>query len=93
MKKPRKLNLVGRTLRQLRLSKGLTQAQLAARCGVQGWDVTASTLAKIETNLRSVYDAELIVFARALQVPLESLFPEAPQKSLLRDCLNKPARR
>jgi transcriptional regulator with XRE-family HTH domain len=90
--KRRKLNVVGATLRRLRLEKGLTQSQLAAKCSVLGWDVSAGTIAKVETHLRSVYDAELIVYARALHTPLAGLYPEV-KASELRQCLNKPVRR
>jgi transcriptional regulator with XRE-family HTH domain len=90
--KRRKLNVVGATIRRLRLDRKLTQTQLAAKCSVLGWDVSAGTIAKVETHLRSVYDAELIVYARALRVPLALLYPEL-KSSELRDCLNKPVRR
>ncbi len=90
--KRRKLNVVGATLRQLRMEKGLTQTQLAAKCSVLGWDVSAGSVAKIETQLRSVYDAELLIFARVLNAPLASLYPDKLSPSELRGCLNKPVR-
>jgi transcriptional regulator with XRE-family HTH domain len=90
--KRRRLNVIGATLRRLRLERELTQAQLAAKCSVLGWDVTAGTIAKVETHLRSVYDAELLVFARALRVPLATILPDT-KPSELRQCLNKPVRR
>jgi transcriptional regulator with XRE-family HTH domain len=90
--KRRQLNVVGATLRQLRLERGITQSQLAAKCSVMGWDVSAGTIAKVETHLRSVYDAELLVFARALRVPLAAIYPEV-KPSDLRACLYKPVRR
>jgi transcriptional regulator with XRE-family HTH domain len=90
--KRRKLNVVGATLRRLRLERTLTQAQLAAKCSILGWDVSAGTIAKVETHLRSVYDAELLIYARVLRVPLTALYPEV-KSSELRDCLNKPVRK
>lgn len=89
--KRRKLNVIGATLRRLRMEKGLSQPQLAAKCSVLGWDVSAGTIAKVETHLRSVYDAELLIFANVLHVPMASLFPEV-RASDLRECLHKPAR-
>jgi transcriptional regulator with XRE-family HTH domain len=74
--KRRKLNVVGTTLRARRMERGLTQTQLAAKCSVLGWDVSPGMLAKVETHLRSVYDAELLIFAKALNVPLASLYPD-----------------
>jgi transcriptional regulator with XRE-family HTH domain len=91
--KRRKLNVVGATLRRLRLEKGLTQPQLAAKLSILGWDVSAGTVAKVETHLRSVYDAELFVYARALRVPLASLYPAEVKSADLRECLYKPVRR
>jgi transcriptional regulator with XRE-family HTH domain len=74
------------------LEKKLTQTQLAAKCSILGWDVSAGTIAKVETHLRSVYDAELLIYARVLGVPLAALYPEV-KSSELRDCLNKPVRK
>jgi transcriptional regulator with XRE-family HTH domain len=90
--KRRKLNVMGATLRRLRLDRNLTQTQLAAKCSVLGWDVSAGTIAKVETHLRSVYDAELLIYARVLRVPLAALYP-AVKPSELRSCLNKPVRK
>ncbi len=89
----RKLNVIGTRLRDLRLQKGLTQDQLAAKCGVLGWDISAGTLAKVETHLRSAFDCELIVLARALRVSVGDLIPTRFNRIWLWECLNKPARK
>ena len=44
-------NVVGAQVRKLRYQKGMTQEMLAARCGVLGWDLSRSTLSKIEAGL------------------------------------------
>lgn len=73
-------NIVGPRIRALRREKGLTQAMLAARCGVLGWDVGENTVTKIETRIRCVVDAELLCLAKALDVGLSDLLPP-PEKT------------
>ena len=68
-------NVVGPQVRTLRAKQELTQEELAARCGVQGWHLTRGTLAKIEAQVRCVSDAELFILAHALRQPLDDLFP------------------
>ena len=89
---PRKLNVIGTRLRQLRMESGLTQEQLAAKCGVLGWDVSSGTLAKVETHLRSTFDCELIILAKALRVTVNELIPSKLNKVSLLQCVNKPVR-
>jgi transcriptional regulator with XRE-family HTH domain len=57
MKNPR--NIVGPVVRELREKMGMTQAQLAAKLNVSGWDVSRETLAKIESQIRWVADFEI----------------------------------
>ncbi len=68
-------NIIGPSIRALRREKGLTQAMLAARCGVLGWDIGENTVTKIETQIRCVVDAELLCLAKALEVRPDSFFP------------------
>lgn len=68
-------NIVGPQIRKIRYQMDLTQEQLAARCGVHGFDISRATLAKIEARLRCVVDSELIVIAKALEVSVTSLYP------------------
>lgn len=68
-------NVVGQQVRELRRAAGLSQAELAARCGVLGWSLARGTMAKIESGDRAVNDAEVFLLAKALRKPLDSLFP------------------
>jgi len=69
-------NMIGPTLRSLREAEGLTQAELAARLQLSGWDISRETLAKVESQVRCVTDRELVRFAEALEVdPSELLKP------------------
>lgn len=70
-------NIVGSRLRAIRREKELTQAMLAARCGMLGWDIGENTITKIETKIRCVVDAELLCLAKALDVRPEALLPTA----------------
>jgi len=76
-------NIVGPQIRKLRDQQGLTQEELAARCDINGFDLSRSTLAKIEAQLRCVTDSELLAIADSLRVPMNALFPakgKKPQK-------------
>ena len=71
-------NLIGPSLRRFRMEKGWTQQRLAAECAVHGWDLTRTTVAKIEAGFRAVNDAEIWFFADVLSEPVEVFFhPEA----------------
>lgn len=67
-------NIVGPQVRKLRYVQGITQEQLAARCGVLGWDLSRGTLSKIEAQLRCVTDREVMVLAKSLRVKLDALY-------------------
>ena len=77
MKQPR--NIVGPQVRALRAKRGLTQPMLAAKCHLLGWDLSRESLAKIESQIRWVGDAELLCLAKSLRVPVESLLPSTNQ--------------
>lgn len=68
-------NIVGPQLRRLRNDLGLTQEQLAARCQLVGLDISRATLAQIESRLRCVTDAELLLLAKVFQSTTDSLYP------------------
>jgi hypothetical protein len=40
-----------------------------------GWDVSRTSLAKLEAGLRWTSDCELLFLAKVLSVPLKDLFP------------------
>ncbi len=80
----RRKNAVGAEIRRLRDSKGWTQEVLAARCAVSGYEVSRSTLAKIEAQIRGISDVEMFVLAKVLGVSLSDLFPVGFQARLRR---------
>ena len=71
---PKRKNLVGEHVRRLRNEIGLSQAELAARCQRQGWDIDRFTIARIEAGSRWVGDFEVIELAKALRSPLLQLY-------------------
>ena len=68
-------NTAGPLIRKHRSQKGLTQEALAAKLQVAGLDMDRAAVAKVESQIRSVFDYELAVMARVLKVPAEKLFP------------------
>lgn len=69
---------LGQNIRALRMKKGFSQEQLAARLQVCGCDVTRSALAKIEVGQRHIYPDELRALREILGVAYEELFPARP---------------
>jgi transcriptional regulator with XRE-family HTH domain len=69
-------NCIGPRIRELRMSKSLTQEQLGARLQLAGLHTLDRVgVAKIESQLRSVFDFELAVIAAELGVEPGALLP------------------
>ena len=67
---------LGRQIRTLRESRGLTQEQLSARLQLNNCDITRSALAKIEVGQRHIYSDELCLLKELLNVSYDGLFPK-----------------
>ncbi|MGF1902320.1 helix-turn-helix domain-containing protein [Aliivibrio fischeri] len=67
-------NIIGKQIRALRIEQGLTQAQLAARCNVLGYDLSRGALAKVEAGCIRITDINIRYFAQALKVTEGDLF-------------------
>jgi transcriptional regulator with XRE-family HTH domain len=77
------LNVVGPQVRKFRNRKGWTQAVLAVKLQLQGWNVGLSSVGKLEAQLRRVPDCELLFLAKVLGVTASDLLPKnAPLKQL-----------
>jgi transcriptional regulator with XRE-family HTH domain len=72
-------NIIGPQVKELRKQQGLTQAMLAARCGVLGWEISENGITKIEAQIRCITDQELVTLALALKVKLRCFFPDKEQ--------------
>lgn len=71
-------NTIGPQIKRLREQKKLTQAMLAARCGILGWEISENGITKIEAQIRCVTEKELLVLAEALKVKLREIYPKKP---------------
>jgi len=69
-------NLIGPAVRKLRYERKLSQAQLAARCQLHGWNASRDIIAAIEGQVRYVTDIEILKLAKGLKVPFPALFPQ-----------------
>ena len=68
-------NFCGPYIRQARLDKGWTEADLARELEVTELGLSAEVIAEIERRERKVFDEEFILIAAALGVPIQSLVP------------------
>ena len=79
MTEPR--NIIGPIVRDLRTKKGLTQAALAAKLNIIGWDLSRDTLAKIEAQTRWVADFEIPLLAKSIGITPSELLSLAIDKA------------
>jgi transcriptional regulator with XRE-family HTH domain len=75
VKTKQKQNVVGPSIRALRMRKGWSQASLSARLKMAGWNCSRSRLAKIECGLITVRDYDLPHFLNILATNIEALYP------------------
>lgn len=61
-------NIVGAKIERKRKELGLKQKELLAQLQVEGFDINASGLSKLEGQVRSVLDYELVIIAKVLGV-------------------------
>jgi transcriptional regulator with XRE-family HTH domain len=72
----RPLNVIGPHVRKLRDRKGWTQEVFARRLQLAGWDISRTSLAKLESQLRKCPDCELLFLSEVLGVGIADLFPQ-----------------
>ncbi len=68
------MNVIGPRVRIIRESQGMTQEELATRCNLLEWNLSRSSLAKIEAQVRRVTDSEVALLAKALKVKIAELY-------------------
>lgn len=66
-------NLSGERIRQARLKRRLSQADLAAKLQIAGITIERDSISRIEMGTRFVADYELLAFSRIFGVTLEWL--------------------
>lgn len=75
-------NVCGIRIRELRKAKHLTQAQLAIRAQLEGYDkMTETAIVKLERGTRFVADYEVMIFAKILDTTVEYLLSEPQPES------------
>ncbi len=68
------MNVIGPQIKHLREQSNITQEELTARCNLIGWNISRSTLAKIESRVRRITDSEIALMAEALKVEISELY-------------------
>lgn len=71
-------NIVGKNIKAIRESQGITQEQLAVKLEVAGWRVDRFLVSRIERGERQVLDKEIQLIAKVLKVSIVVLFGENP---------------
>lgn len=66
-------NMVGGKVEEIRKEKGMKQKELLAQLQVNGVDMNASGLSKLEGQIRFVTDFELVALADILEVSIDYL--------------------
>ena len=68
-------NLCGRRIAEIRKEKKLSQRKLAVKMQLLGFDVDHYFIRRVENGERFVTDIDLVIFSRALDVPITELLP------------------
>ena len=66
-------SLCGRRIAELRKSRKLSQRKLAAKMQLLGFDVDHYFIRRVENGERFVTDIDLVIFSKALDVPITEL--------------------
>ncbi len=66
-------NLCGEKIREARVKSRLSQSELAAKVQTEGVTLERDSISRIENGTRFIADYELKVFAKVLNVKVESL--------------------
>lgn len=76
MRNNRAQNIIGTRVRAIRSEKKWTQADLARKCQLKGFDISRTGISQIESLFRRVTDHEMVLIARVLGVPVTDLIPK-----------------
>ena len=73
-------NLTGDKIAEIRKSKKLSQRKLANKMQLLGFDVDHYFIRRVENGERFVTDIDLVIFSRALEIPIEILLSDRNNK-------------
>lgn len=66
-------NLIGKRVEQLRKENNMQQMDLLAQLQINGVDISASSLSKLEGQIRAVTDLELLALADIFDISIDNL--------------------
>lgn len=69
-------NLIGKKVERLRRETGMRQKELLAQLQVRGISINASGLSKLEGQLRTVTDYELVALADVFDLSVDELLAD-----------------
>lgn len=69
-------NLCGRRITEIRKRKKLSQRKLATKMQLLGFDVDHYFIRRVENGERFVTDIDLVIFSKALEVPISDILNE-----------------
>ncbi len=68
-------NIVGPQIRRLRVNRNWSQAKLAVKLQMAGWDVSRGTVAKLEGGTHCVREYQMCFLMRIFDVQYRDLLP------------------
>lgn len=71
-----KRNLIGLNLKKYRTLNKISQRNFVAKLHLLGLDLDQTSLSRIETLNREVYDYELLYFIKILNIDLKDLYED-----------------
>ncbi len=66
-------NICGKLVEERRKQLGMKQKDLLTQLQIRGVDINSSSLSKLEGQVRSVYDTELVALSEVLGVSVDYL--------------------
>jgi transcriptional regulator with XRE-family HTH domain len=82
---PKKLNLIGPTIRDMRKKRKWSQEYLAKKLRSLGWNFSRTSLAQMEATHKRITDCDLLFLASALEANIADCFPIDATAEMLRD--------
>lgn len=73
-------NLTGEKIAEIRKTKKLSQRKLATKMQLLGFDVDHYFIRRVENGERFVTDIDLVIFSRALEIPIGEFFENTDDK-------------
>ncbi len=73
-------NITGEKLSEIRKLKKLSQRKLATKMQLLGFDVDHYFIRRVENGERFVTDIDLVIFSKALEVPLSEIMLDIDDK-------------